>query len=102
MILIYYYYFLGELKDTLKPPQNEVMKKMALYAIGGTTLFYISLLTCMAYAAIGNSVLGNVLGGFNHPFLLTDITNWFKFSDDMKFLTFWRFTSYVAINKMNG
>lgn len=43
-------------------------------AIGGTTLFYISL-ACMAYAAFGNGVPGNVLSGFDNPFWLVDIAN---------------------------
>ncbi|KAJ0085360.1 hypothetical protein Patl1_07896 [Pistacia atlantica] len=65
-----------EIQDTLKspPPENKVMKKVTLYAIGATTLFYISL-GCMGYVAYGNDVPGNVLAGFYNIFWLVDIAN---------------------------
>ncbi|KAJ0085492.1 hypothetical protein Patl1_07894 [Pistacia atlantica] len=50
------------------------MKKVTLYAIGATTLFYISL-GCMGYAAYGNDVPGNVLAGFYNIFYLVDIAS---------------------------
>lgn len=76
--MVYYLHFntLNMIKDTLKspPPENKVMKKVTLYAIGATTLFYISL-GCMGYAAYGNDVPGNVLAGFYNLFWLVDIAN---------------------------
>ncbi|KAJ9145921.1 hypothetical protein P3X46_028248 [Hevea brasiliensis] len=65
-----------EIQDTLKPhpPENKVMKRATFYAIGGTTLFYISL-GCMGYAAFGNDIPGNILAGFYEPFWLVDIAN---------------------------
>ncbi|KAG8633462.1 hypothetical protein MANES_18G107300v8 [Manihot esculenta] len=65
-----------EIQDTLKshPPENKVMKRVTLYAIGGTALFYISV-GCIGYAAFGNDVPGNVLAGFYQPFWLVDIAN---------------------------
>lgn len=56
------------------PPENKVMKRVTLYAIGGTALFYISV-GCIGYAAFGNDVPGNVLAGFYQPFWLVDIAN---------------------------
>jgi len=63
-------------KDTLKSPQaeNKVMKRVTLYAIGGTALFYTSL-GCMGYAAFGADVPGNYLTGFYKPLWLVDIAN---------------------------
>ncbi|XP_048227148.1 amino acid permease 1 isoform X1 [Ricinus communis] len=65
-----------EIQDTLKPhpPENKVMKKVTMYAIGGTTLFYLSL-GCLGYAAFGNDIPGNILAGFYEPFWLVDIAN---------------------------
>lgn len=64
------------MKDTLKSPQaeNKVMKRVTLYAIGGTALFYTSL-GCMGYAAFGADVPGNYLTGFYKPLWLVDIAN---------------------------
>ncbi|WCJ44177.1 amino acid permease 8 [Euphorbia peplus] len=65
-----------EIQDTLKssPPENKVMKRATLFAVGGTTLFYITL-GCMGYAAFGNNVAGNILAGFYHPYWLVVIAN---------------------------
>uniref|UniRef100_A0A3N7FW90 Amino acid transporter transmembrane domain-containing protein n=1 Tax=Populus trichocarpa TaxID=3694 RepID=A0A3N7FW90_POPTR len=50
------------------------MKRVTLYAIGGTALFYTSL-GCMGYAAFGADVPGNYLTGFYKPLWLVDIAN---------------------------
>ncbi|XP_065880669.1 amino acid permease 8-like [Euphorbia lathyris] len=65
-----------EIQDTLKssPPENKVMKKATMFAIGGTTMFYITL-GCMGYAAFGTNVAGNILAGFYHPYWLVVIAN---------------------------
>ncbi|XP_044512066.1 amino acid permease 8-like [Mangifera indica] len=65
-----------EIQDTLKSPphENTVMKKATLYAVGATTLFYISL-GCMGYAAYGNDAPGNILAGYYNLFWLVDIAN---------------------------
>ncbi|KAI5567484.1 hypothetical protein BDE02_13G093200 [Populus trichocarpa] len=54
--------------------ENKVMKRVTLYAIGGTALFYTSL-GCMGYAAFGADVPGNYLTGFYKPLWLVDIAN---------------------------
>ncbi|KAI5567485.1 hypothetical protein BDE02_13G093200 [Populus trichocarpa] len=71
-----YSMLLLEIQDTLKSPQaeNKVMKRVTLYAIGGTALFYTSL-GCMGYAAFGADVPGNYLTGFYKPLWLVDIAN---------------------------
>ncbi|MQL78266.1 hypothetical protein Taro_010699 [Colocasia esculenta] len=66
-----------EIQDTLKspPPENKTMKKVTMYGIGLTTVFYLSL-GCIGYAAFGDSAPGNILtGGFYEPFWLVDIGN---------------------------
>ncbi|KAI9383576.1 hypothetical protein POPTR_013G103500v4 [Populus trichocarpa] len=71
-----YSMLLLEIQDTLKSPQaeNKAMKRVTLYAIGGTALFYTSL-GCMGYAAFGADVPGNYLTGFYKPLWLVDIAN---------------------------
>ncbi|KAF8411991.1 hypothetical protein HHK36_004550 [Tetracentron sinense] len=71
-----YAVLLVEIQDTLKspPPENKVMKKVTLYGLGITTMFYVSL-GCVGYAAFGNDAPGNILTGFNEPFWLVDIAN---------------------------
>ncbi|KAI9383575.1 hypothetical protein POPTR_013G103500v4 [Populus trichocarpa] len=54
--------------------ENKAMKRVTLYAIGGTALFYTSL-GCMGYAAFGADVPGNYLTGFYKPLWLVDIAN---------------------------
>jgi amino acid permease len=51
------------------------MKKAAMYGIGATTIFYISV-GCAGYAAFGSDAPGNILtaGGLG-PFWLVDIAN---------------------------
>jgi len=51
------------------------MKKAAMYGIGATTIFYISV-GCAGYAAFGSNAPGNILtaGGLG-PFWLVDIAN---------------------------
>lgn len=56
------------------PSENKVMKRVSLYAIGGTAVFYISL-GCMGYAAYGNNVPGNILSGVYDLFWLVEIAN---------------------------
>lgn len=56
------------------PPENKMMKKVSLYAIGATALFYISL-GCMGYAAYGTEAPGNILTGFYNVLWLVDIAN---------------------------
>ncbi|KAL5778805.1 hypothetical protein ACOSQ2_009542 [Xanthoceras sorbifolium] len=65
-----------EIQDTLKspPPENKVMKKVTLWSIGGTSLFYISI-ACTTYAAYGNEVPGNILSTFSNLVWLVDIAN---------------------------
>nr|XP_010911832.1 amino acid permease 6 [Elaeis guineensis] len=67
-----------EIQDTLRspPPENKTMKKAAMYGIGITTIFYLSL-GCIGYAAFGNEAPGNILTGFGiyEPFWLIDIGN---------------------------
>ncbi|WOK94611.1 amino acid permease 6-like [Canna indica] len=67
-----------EIQDTLKPhpPEKVVMKRAAMYGIGVTTIFYLSL-GCAGYAAFGNDAPGNILTGFGfyEPFWLVDIGN---------------------------
>ncbi|XP_072999310.1 amino acid permease 8-like [Typha latifolia] len=67
-----------EIQDTLKstPPENKTMKKAAMYGIGATTIFYLSL-GCTGYAAFGNYAPGNILTGFGfyEPFWLVDVAN---------------------------
>lgn len=52
------------------------MKKAAMYGIGVTTIFYLSL-GCIGYAAFGSGAPGNILTGFGvyEPFWLIDIGN---------------------------
>ncbi|KAK9205024.1 hypothetical protein WN943_015290 [Citrus x changshan-huyou] len=71
-----YSMMLLEIQDTLKspPPENKMMKKVSLYAIGATALFYISL-GCMGYAAYGTEAPGNILTGFYNVLWLVDIAN---------------------------
>ncbi|XP_011005427.1 PREDICTED: amino acid permease 4-like isoform X2 [Populus euphratica] len=71
-----YSMLLLEIQDTLKSPpaENKAMKRVTLYAIGGTALFYTSL-GCMGYVAFGADVPGNYLTGFYKPLWLADITN---------------------------
>ena len=59
------------MKDT-PPPENQVMKKVSLYTIVGTTIFYSSL-GFIGYAAFGSHAPGNVLTGFGEPFWLVGI-----------------------------
>eukprot|EP00258_Populus_trichocarpa_P023623 XP_024439642.1 amino acid permease 2 [Populus trichocarpa] len=68
--------FIKFCEDPLKSPQaeNKAMKRVTLYAIGGTALFYTSL-GCMGYAAFGADVPGNYLTGFYKPLWLVDIAN---------------------------
>ncbi|WCJ44178.1 amino acid permease 2 [Euphorbia peplus] len=65
-----------EIQDTIKSPpaESKVMKKVTLYAISGTTLFYVSV-GWIGYAAFGNSVAGNILVGFHQPYWLVDIAH---------------------------
>ncbi|KAJ8436924.1 hypothetical protein Cgig2_017349 [Carnegiea gigantea] len=64
-----------EIQDTLRvPPENKTMRKVTKWALGGTTLFYITL-GCTGYAAFGNDVPGNVLTGDYNPFWIVDIGN---------------------------
>ncbi|XP_034674499.1 amino acid permease 2-like [Vitis riparia] len=69
-----YSWLLLEIQDTLKspPPENQVMKKISLYTIAGTSIFYSSL-GFIGYAAFGSHAPGNVLTGFGEPFWLVDI-----------------------------
>ncbi|KAL5222822.1 hypothetical protein ABZP36_027535 [Zizania latifolia] len=63
--------------DTLKssPPENKTMKKAAMYGIGATTIFYISV-GCAGYAAFGSDAPGNILTAPGlGPFWLVDIAN---------------------------
>ncbi|KAL5845891.1 hypothetical protein ACOSQ3_009415 [Xanthoceras sorbifolium] len=71
-----YSILLMEIQDTLKSPpaENKIMKRVTMYSIGGTGLFYVGL-ACMGYAAFGNHVPGNILTGFHQPFWLVDIAN---------------------------
>lgn len=71
-----YSMLLLEIQDTLKSPpaENRAMKRVTLYAIGGTALFYTSL-GCMGYVAFGADVPGNYLTGFYKPLWLVDIAN---------------------------
>ncbi|CAK7344763.1 unnamed protein product [Dovyalis caffra] len=71
-----YSMLLVEIQDTLKSPpaENKAMKRVTLYAIGGTALFYTSL-GCMGYVAFGADVPGNFLTGFYKPLWLVDIAN---------------------------
>ncbi|KAJ6433682.1 hypothetical protein OIU84_017389 [Salix udensis] len=71
-----YSMLLLEIQDTLKSPpaENKAMKRVTLYAIGGTALFYTSL-GCMGYAAFGADAPGNYLTGFYKPLWLVDIAN---------------------------
>jgi amino acid permease len=51
------------------------MKKTAMYGIGATTIFYISV-GCVEYAAFGSNALGNILTASRFgPFWLVDIAN---------------------------
>uniref|UniRef100_A0A0E0JRS0 Amino acid transporter transmembrane domain-containing protein n=1 Tax=Oryza punctata TaxID=4537 RepID=A0A0E0JRS0_ORYPU len=66
-----------EIQDTLKPspPENKTMKKAAMYGIGATTIFYISV-GCAGYAAFGSDAPGNILTASGlGPFWLVDIAN---------------------------
>ncbi|KAG8054520.1 hypothetical protein GUJ93_ZPchr0001g32925 [Zizania palustris] len=66
-----------EIQDTLKssPPENKTMKKAAMYGIGSTTIFYISV-GCAGYAAFGSDAPGNILTASGlGPFWLVDIAN---------------------------
>ncbi|KAL6840230.1 hypothetical protein ACP4OV_030040 [Aristida adscensionis] len=66
-----------EIQDTLKspPPENKTMKKAAMYGIGATTIFYISV-GCAGYAAFGSNAPGNILTAAGlGPFWLVDIAN---------------------------
>jgi len=62
-------------KDTIRaPPESKTMRKVTKWALGGTTLFYITL-GCTGYAAFGNDVPGNVLTGDYNQFWIVDIGN---------------------------
>jgi hypothetical protein len=64
-------------QDTLKSPPSEhkTMKKAAMYGIGATTVFYISV-GCAGYAAFGSDAPGNILTASGlGPFWLVDIAN---------------------------
>jgi amino acid permease len=51
------------------------MKKAAMYGIGATTIFYISV-GCAGYAAFGSDAPGNILTASGMgPFWLVDIAN---------------------------
>ncbi|CDJ26456.1 hypothetical protein CFC21_043132 [Triticum aestivum] len=66
-----------EIQDTLKSPPSEhkTMKKAAMYGIGATTIFYISV-GCAGYAAFGSDAPGNILTAPGlGPFWLVDIAN---------------------------
>ncbi|XP_031503733.1 amino acid permease 4-like [Nymphaea colorata] len=67
-----------EIQDTMKspPPENESMRRANFYAVGVTTVFYMTL-GCIGYAAFGNSSPGNFLTGFGfyEPYWLIDIGN---------------------------
>ncbi|CAN0879468.1 Amino acid permease 6 [Linum grandiflorum] len=62
--------------DTLRsgPPENKEMKKASFAGITITTILYI-VCGCTGYAAFGNNVLGDYLGGFHEPFWLIDLAN---------------------------
>ncbi|MQL83394.1 hypothetical protein Taro_015892 [Colocasia esculenta] len=64
------------LKDTLKAPpsENKTMKRVSIYSIGTTTLFYLSL-GFVGYGAFGAATPGNILVGFYEPFWLIGIGN---------------------------
>ncbi|CAA6675030.1 unnamed protein product [Spirodela intermedia] len=67
-----------EIQDTLKspPPENKTMRKVSMYGIGLTAVFYLSV-GCMGYAAFGDNAPGNILTGFGfyEPYWLVDIAN---------------------------
>ncbi|KAL5982930.1 hypothetical protein ACLOJK_017009 [Asimina triloba] len=65
-----------EIQDTLKspPPENKTMRRAAMYGIGSTTLFYVTI-GCIGYAAFGNTAPGNLLTEFYEPFWLVHIAN---------------------------
>ncbi|CAN0879461.1 Amino acid permease 1, partial [Linum grandiflorum] len=65
-----------EIQDTLRsgPPENKEMKKASFAGITITTILYI-VCGCTGYAAFGNNVLGDYLGGFHEPFWLIDLAN---------------------------
>ncbi|KAK7301850.1 hypothetical protein RJT34_12726 [Clitoria ternatea] len=69
-----------EIQDTLasSPPENQSMKKGALYALLVTTFFYLCC-GCFGYAAFGDNTPGNLLTGFGfyEPFWLVDVANVF-------------------------
>lgn len=65
-----------EIQDTLRspPPESTTMSRAAMYGIGITTLFYVSI-GCIGYAGFGDKAPGNILNGFYEPFWLLDIAN---------------------------
>ncbi|XP_020264281.1 amino acid permease 8-like isoform X2 [Asparagus officinalis] len=54
---------LFEIQDTLKPPENERMKKASAISLSITTVFYI-LSSCLEYAAFGKDTPGSLLVEF--------------------------------------
>ncbi|KAF5184307.1 Amino acid permease [Thalictrum thalictroides] len=71
-----YNMLLLEIQDTLRSPpsENKTMKKASTFAVGTTTMFYVTL-GCMGYLAFGNNAPGNILTGFFEPFWLVDTAN---------------------------
>ncbi|KAK0580553.1 hypothetical protein LWI29_003381 [Acer saccharum] len=67
-----------EIQDTVKSPpaEHKTMKKVTLFSIIVTTVFYL-LCGCMGYAAFGDLAPGNLLTGFGfyNPYWLLDIAN---------------------------
>ncbi|KAL6565659.1 hypothetical protein OROHE_004714 [Orobanche hederae] len=49
--------------DTLKAPENVVMKRANAVTVTKTTAFYM-ICGCLGYAAFGNNAPGNLLTGF--------------------------------------
>lgn len=69
---------LVEIQDTLKspPPEYKTMRKVTLYGVGMTSIFYLSI-GGVGYGAFGNEAPGNLLTGFSdfEPFWLVDVAN---------------------------
>lgn len=63
-------------QDTLRSPpaENAVMKKVNMYSIGGSALFYF-LVSFTGYAAYGDQVPGDILSAFSDVVWLIDIAN---------------------------
>uniref|UniRef100_A0A7N0U7R8 Amino acid transporter transmembrane domain-containing protein n=1 Tax=Kalanchoe fedtschenkoi TaxID=63787 RepID=A0A7N0U7R8_KALFE len=69
-----YAMLLLEIQDTLRPtpPENKVMKRVSLYSVSITAMFYICL-GCIGYLAFGGEAPGNILSKIYQPFWLVSI-----------------------------